>query len=146
MITVGKLLDEKGHDVWSMAPENTVFDAVALMDSKGVGALAVVRDDSVVGIISERDYARKVILKNRSSKETKVKDIMTRNVYCTKPDYQIEECLVLMNERRIRHLPVVEDGKMIGFVSVGDIVKEIIKEQEYTIKQLENCMTWEESY
>lgn len=146
MITVGKLLDAKGHQVWSLGPENTVYDAIALMDKKGVGALAIMVEHSLVGIISERDYARKVILKNRSSKATKIKEIMSTNVYHTKPEDPVEECLVMMNDLRVRHLPVLEGDEVVGLVSVGDIVKEIIREQQYTIKQLEHTISWQEAY
>jgi len=146
MITVKKLLEGKGVEVWHVNPEDTVYATIELMDEKGVGALAVLLDDDLVGIISERDYARKVILKGRASKETKVKEIMTRHIYHTNPDQDIGECLVMMNNRRVRHLPVLENGKMIGMISIGDVVKEIISDQQYTIKQLENYISWEESY
>ena len=146
MIKVGDLLENKGHDVWSVSPEDTVFDTIKLMDEKRVGALAVVENDKLVGIISERDYARQVILKDRTSRETKVKEIMTRHIYFTQPDQPIDECLVIINEHRIRHLPVLDHDHLIGMISVGDIVKEIIKDQKYTIEQLENNVAWAESY
>jgi len=146
MITVKNLLERKGNQVWSISTEATVYDSIKLMDEKGVGALAVVIEDSLVGIISERDYARKVIIKDRSSKGTKVKDIMTRQVYHTAPDQTIDECMVSMNKHKIRHLPVLLGKKLVGMVSVSDLVKAIIEDQKYTIKQLENCMTWEESF
>jgi len=146
MINVGNLLENKGHDVWSVSPEDTVFDTIKLMDEKRVGALAVVENDKLVGIISERDYARQVILKDRTSRETKVKEIMTRHIYFTQPDQTIDECLVIINEHRIRHLPVLDHDHLIGMISVGDIVKEIIKDQQYTIEQLENNVAWAESY
>ena len=146
MITVEKLIEKKGSQVWSISTEATVFDSIRLMDEKGVGALAVVIEDSLVGIISERDYARKVIIKDRSSKETKVKDIMTREVYHAVPNQNIDECLVSMHNHKIRHLPVLAGNKLVGMLSVGDLVKEIIQDQQYTIKQLENSMTWEESF
>lgn len=146
MISVGKLLDNKGHDVWSVGPEDSVFDAIAMMDEKRVGALAVMQDDRLIGIISERDYARQVILKDRTSKQTPVKEIMTRHVYYTNPHQTIDECLVIINQRRIRHLPVMDNDTLIGMISVGDVVKEIIAEQKYTIEQLENHLSWAESY
>ena len=146
MINVGDLLENKGHDVWSVSPEDSVFDTIKLMDEKHVGALAVVENDKLVGIISERDYARQVILKDRTSRETKVKEIMTRHIYFTQPDQTIDECLVIINEHRIRHLPVLDHDHLIGMISVGDIVKEIIKDQQYTIEQLENNVAWAESY
>lgn len=146
MISVGKLLDNKGHDVWSVGPEDSVFDAIAMMDEKRVGALAVMQGNRLIGIISERDYARQVILKDRTSKQTPVKEIMTRHVYYTYPDQTIDECLVIINQRRIRHLPVMDNDTLIGMISVGDVVKEIIAEQKYTIEQLENHLSWAESY
>ena len=146
MIKVGDLLENKGHDVWSVGPEDTVFDTIKLMDEKHVGALAVVENEKLVGIISERDYARQVILKDRTSRETRVKEIMTRHIYFTQPDQPVDECLVIINEHRIRHLPVLDHDHLVGMISVGDIVKEIIKDQQYTIEQLENNVAWAESY
>ncbi len=146
MITVKQLLEKKGHDVWSITSDSTVFECIKQMDEKHVGALTVVNKNSLVGVISERDYARKVILKGLSSKETKVKDIMTKHVYHTVPDQTIDECLVMMNKHRVRHLPAVDNGTLIGMISIGDVVKEIIEDQQYTIKQLENYIQWEEAY
>ena len=146
MINVGDLLENKGHDVWSVSPEDSVFDTIKLMDEKHVGALAVVENDKLVGIISERDYARQVILKDRTSRETKVKEIMSRHIYFTQPDQTIDECLLITNEHQIRHLPVLDHDQLIGMITVGDIVKEIIKDQQYTIEQLENNVAWAESY
>lgn len=146
MITVRNLLDSKGHDVWSVGPEDSVFDAIKMMDEKHIGALTVMQQDKLIGIISERDYARQVALRDRTSKQTPVKEIMTRHIYYTYPDQTIDECLVIINERRIRHLPVMDGDKLIGMISVGDVVKEIIKEQKYTIEQLENNISWTESY
>jgi CBS domain-containing protein len=123
-----------------------VYSAIKTMDEKHVGALAVVKDTELIGIISERDYARQVILKDRTSKNTQVKEIMTRQVYYTHPDQTIDECLVMINKHRIRHLPVLKNDKLIGMISVGDVVKEIIKEQQYTIEQLEYHLSWSESY
>jgi len=128
MITVGELLDNKGHGIWSVTPENTVFDAIKLMDEKGVGALAVVKDDALVGMISERDYARQVILKGRSSNDTKVKEIMSSQVYYTFPTQTVDDCMVVMSERRIRHLPVLKGDELVGMVSIGDLIKDIIAE------------------
>jgi len=146
MISVGKLLEDKGGEVWSVSPEDTVFDAIKYMDDKHVGALAVVHEGKLAGILSERDYARKIILKDRASKETLVKEIMTSQVIHTFPAQPVNECLVIINERRIRHLPVMDDGELVGMISVGDVVKEIIREQQYTIQQLENHLSWAESY
>ena len=146
MITVKKLLENKGKEVWHVNPDDTVYSCIEQMDKKGVGALAVILNDELVGIISERDYARKVILKGRTSKDTMVKDIMTRHIYHTNPDQEVAECMVMMNNRRVRHLPVLDDGKIIGMISIGDVVNAIIDDQQYTIKQLENYISWEESY
>lgn len=146
MITVEKVINLKGNEVWNVAPESMVYDAIKLMNEKGVGALAVMQKDALIGMISERDYAGKVILQGRSSKDTMVKEIMTTHVFHTVPEQTIDECLVIMNERRIRHLPVIHDDKLIGMLSIGDVVKEIIKDQKYTIKQLENHISWEENY
>lgn len=144
MITVGELLDSKGHGIWSLTPEDTVFDAIILMDEKGVGALAVVKGEALVGMISERDYARQVILKGRSSKETKVNDIMSSQVYYTFPSQTVDDCMVVMSERRIRHLPVLKGDELIGMVSIGDLVKEIIAEQKFIIDQLEHYIAGDE--
>ena len=146
MINVGKLLEHKGHDIWSVGPEDSVYDTIKLMDEKHVGALAVMKDEVLIGIISERDYARQVILKDRTSRETKVKEIMTTHVYYTYPNQTIDECLVIINEHHIRLLPVLDNEKLVGMISVGDVVKEIIKDQQYTIEQLENNVAWAESY
>lgn len=146
MISVDQLLSKKGHEVWNVSPEDTVYDAIEQMNEKGVGALAVMMKDKLIGIISERDYAGKVILKGRSSKECKVKEIMTSHVFHTVPSQTIDECLVIMNEKRIRHLPVLNGEKLAGMLSIGDVVKEIIADQKYTIKQLENYISWEENY
>jgi CBS domain-containing protein len=146
MINVGQLLDEKGHQVWRVSPEDTVYDAIALMDGKGVGALAVVEGEHLIGIVSERDYARKVILKDRTSKETLVGDIMTTQVFHTFPEQPVGECLVVMNKYHVRHLPVMKDELLTGMISIGDVVKEIIKVQQYTIEQLEKNVAWTEAY
>lgn len=141
-----KLLNGKGPVVWHIGPDDTVYDAIKLMEEKEIGALAVLLGDTLIGIMSERDYARKVILKNRSSKETKVKEIMTRRIYHTIPEQDIEECLAVMTQHHVRHLPVMENGKIIGMISIGDVVKEIISDQRYKIERLEHSITWEETY
>jgi len=146
MTTVAELVKEKGGDVWSVSPEQTVFDAIKFMDDKGVGALAVVSKGQLAGIISERDYARKVILKGRSSRETLVKEIMTTHVYHTIPEDEVESCMLVMTKHHIRHLPVLDDKVLVGMISLGDVVKEIIKQQQDKIKQLEHTVTWQESY
>lgn len=146
MTTLATLLVKKGHQVVSIAPDATVFDAIRLMDEKGIGALAVMQGNALVGIVTERDYARKVILKGRASKETRVRDIMTSRVCCASPHQTVEETMAVMTEQRVRHLPVMEGKKMLGMVSIGDVVKEIISEQKFTIDQLVHYISWEESY
>ncbi|HEB59497.1 MAG TPA: CBS domain-containing protein [Gammaproteobacteria bacterium] len=146
MATVESLLRKKGHDIWSISPDDSVFEAIRLMDEKGIGALAVVHDGALVGIISERDYARKVILKGRSSRDTPVRDIMTRKVFHTLADESVENCMLTMTKNHIRHLPVMDSDRLIGMISMGDVVKHIIEAQQDQIKHLEHCMIWEESY
>jgi CBS domain-containing protein len=135
--TVHDILSVKGHDVWCIGPEATVFEALTLMAEKEVGALIVMDGHEVVGIISERDYARKVFLQGRSSPTTLVKEIMTSAVVCTHLGQRVEECMALMTEKRIRHLPVMDEEKLIGLVSIGDLVKSIIADQRFIIEQLE---------
>ena len=146
MATIKNLLGTKQNKVWGISPEDTVFDAIKKMNEKKVGALPVLKNDKLVGIISERDYTRKVILEGRTSKETQVKDIMTEKVFHTFPNQNIEECMAVMTERHIRHLPVVEDDKLISMISIGDIVKFVISDQKFKIEQLEHNITWGESY
>lgn len=141
MKTVKDLLSIKGRDVWSISPDSTVFDALKEMAQKEVGALTVMEDDRLVGIISERDYARKVILKGKTSRTTLVREIMTSRVICTRPDQTVAECMSMLTHRRIRHLPVVEEDKVIGIISIGDLVKSTISEQQYMIEQLEHYIT-----
>jgi CBS domain-containing protein len=138
MMTVRQLLDRKGRDVWSIAPDSSVYDAIALMAAKGIGALLVMEGDELVGIMSERDYARKVILKGRSSKATPVGHIMTAKVLYVTPERTLEECMALMTEKRIRHLPVMENRRLVGICSVGDVIKAMISHQKFIIDQLEN--------
>jgi CBS domain-containing protein len=138
MMTVRQLLERKGTEIWSISPDASVFDAIQLMAEKSIGALLVIDKGELVGIISERDYARKVILKGRSSKKTPVKDIMTEKVLYVPPSRSLEECMALMTERRIRHLPVIDDGRLAGVFSVGDVIKAMISEQEFIIDQLES--------
>ena len=146
MSTIEKLLETKGSEVWTISPEDSVFDAIKKMEEHSVGALPVLIEDKLVGIISERDYARKVILKNRSSKETLVKEIMTTRIFHTFPKQKIEECMVVMSEHHIRHLPVMDNEKLIAMISIGDVVKDIISEQQFKIEQLEHTISWSESY
>ena len=138
MKSLNQLLAAKGGQVYSIRPDATVIDALRLMAQKDVGALLVMDDTRVVGIMSERDYARKVILQGKSSQDMPVRDIMTADVVKVDPSRTIEECMGLMTQRRIRHLPVCEGEKLVGLVSIGDLVKEVIAEQEQTIKQLES--------
>ena len=137
MITVRQVLRAKGRDVWHIAPDACVYDALRLMADKGVGALVVLEGEELVGIISERDYARKVILKDKSSMDTPVKEIMTQKVISLNPEQSIQDCMALMTDRRVRHLPVLEDDRLVGIVSIGDVVKAIISQQEFMIEQLE---------
>ena len=138
MATVRQLLEGKSQDVWSIGPDASVFDAIKLMADKYVGALLVMEGGNLVGILSERDYARKVILQGRASKTTPVRDIMTEKVLYVTPDRTIDECMAIMTEKRIRHLPVMEDDKLIGVFSSGDVIKAMISEREFIIEQLEN--------
>lgn len=138
MKLVKHILKTKGYDVYSTTMDATVFDAIQLMSDKGVGALLVIESGKLVGIISERDYTRKVILKGKSSKETPVREIMTAPVIYTTPDEPIEECMAVMTAKRIRHLPVLEDGKVVGVISIGDLVKAIIADQKTWIRELES--------
>jgi CBS domain-containing protein len=141
MKTVKQILDAKGREVWTIQPEASVFEAIQLMAEKKVGALVVADGDKPVGIISERDYARKVILKGKSSQETPIRDIMTTDVVCTRLDQTVEECMALMTEKRIRHLPVLDGEQLVGIISIGDLVKTIIAEQQFMIEQLEHYIT-----
>lgn len=139
MLRVSDLLSNKGSELWSIGPSHTVYQAIEMMALRGIGALTVVDDQGkLAGIISERDYARKVILEGKSSTETPVSEIMTREVITTRPDMPVDKCMALMTERRVRHLPVVdESGDMKGMISVGDLVKAVISEKDYQIEQLE---------
>ena len=141
MTTIRQILETKGREIWSVSPGTSVYDAIKLMAAKNVGALVVLEGDQMRGIVSERDYARKVILKGKSSKETPVKEIMSIDVVTIRPEQSIDECMALMTSKRIRHLPVLEGNKIAGMISIGDVVKTIISEQEFTIKQLENYIT-----
>ena len=129
--------------VYTIGPTASVFDALKLMAEKSIGALVVREGEQVVGIITERDYARKIILMARSSKETPVRDIMTSSVMYVRPGHTSEECMVLMTENRLRHLPVMDSGKLVGIISIGDLVKDIISEQKFIIEQLEHYITGE---
>lgn len=138
MITVRHLLDRKGRAVYAIGPEDPVLEAIQLMADHHIGALVVLRNGELAGILSERDYARKVILMGRSSDETPAWQIMSSPVHTVSADGTLEECMRLMTEKRIRHLPVVEAGRVVGMISIGDLVKAVIEEQQRTIEQLES--------
>ncbi len=138
MNTIRHILQVKGYDVWATTPRTTVFDALRMMADKNVGALLVMDGEKVMGIFSERDYARKVILQGRSSKETQVGEIMTSKLVTIHPDQTIEEAMELMTNKRVRHLPVMEDDRLLGMISIGDVLREIIYVQLSTIRQLED--------
>ena len=141
MGTVRQVLENKGHEVWTIGPDASVYDAVALMAEKEIGALTVMQDSRVVGLISERDYARKVILKGRASKDTRVRDIMASRVVYARPEQTVEECMAVITDQRVRHLPVLENGRLVGLISIGDLVKTIIDEQQFIIDQLVHYIT-----
>ena len=137
MKTVEQMLEGKKYRLLSVAPEATVYDALDLMAQHDVGALIVLDGERLVGIFSERDYARKVILFGKSSKETLVREIMTDKVLCVRPEQSVDQCMALMTDKRVRHLPVLDHKKVIGVISIGDVVKEVISEQQFVIEQLE---------
>jgi CBS domain-containing protein len=138
MITVRQLLDKKGRQVFSIGPGAAVLEAIRLMAERHVGALLVMEGETLSGIVSERDYARKVILMGRSSADTPVRDIMTVAVVTVQPETPVEKCMQVMTERRVRHLPVIEAGRVVGMVSIGDLVKAVIADQQQHIEQLES--------
>ena len=138
---VKDILKEKGHDFWSVTPDTTGYEAVQLMAEKEVGSVLVIDDGNVRGIVTERDYARKVALESKTSRETPVTEIMTSQVLCVRPEQTIEEAMALMTDKRVRHLPVLADDQIVGVVSIGDLVKAVISEQQFLIKQLENYIT-----
>lgn len=138
MKTVAQILDSKSeHSVYTIKPEAPVLDAVKQMAEKRIGALLVVENDRIAGIVTERDYARKVVLMGRASNDTPVRDIMTTTVMYVRPDHGIEECMALMTQNRLRHLPVMDNGRLVGLVSIGDLVKAMISEQQFIIEQLQ---------
>ncbi|MDJ0496279.1 MAG: CBS domain-containing protein [Acidimicrobiia bacterium] len=139
--TVGQLLDAKGREVWSIGPDATVFEALELLAIKNVGAIVVVEDGRVCGIVSERDYARKIRLLERDSRDTAVSDIMTSEVRTITEDQSVVECMESMTEHHIRHLPVVEGDRLVGIITIGDVVKAVMAEQAFLIQQLEQYIT-----
>ena len=141
MTIMQQLLDEKGHGVWSIHPDDSVFDAIQTMANKDVGSLVVIEDDKPVGIFTERLYARNVFLKGKSSPKTPVRDIMRTRVIYARPEQTVEECMAVMTEKRVRHLPVLHEERLVGIVSIGDLVKSIIAKQKFTIEQLEHYIS-----
>jgi len=141
MNLVSDILNSKGNDIWSVNPDDTIFDSLRLMAEKEIGALLVMDGDKLVGIVTERDYARKVILEGKSSRTTAVAEIMTRKVLCVAPQRTVEECMALMTDKRARHLPVVENKRVIGVLSIGDLVKAILSEQQMLIDQLQHYIS-----
>jgi CBS domain-containing protein len=141
MTPVRSVLQSKGNEIWSATPEMLVYDALQIMAQKNVGALLVLKEDRLAGIFSERDYARKVVLKGVSSHKISVRDVMTTEVIFVTPEQSIEDCMALMTNKHIRHLPVMENSKVVGLISIGDVVKAIISQHEETIKHLENYIT-----
>ncbi len=141
MKLVKELLEDKGHEVWTITPQATVYQALELIAEKDIGALLAMDDGRVAGVFTERDYARKVILAGRASRQTSVRDVMTTRVISVRPDQSVENCMALMTEKRIRHLPVMEGDDLKGLVSIGDLVKAIIAEQRYMIDQLEHYIS-----
>jgi CBS domain-containing protein len=139
--TISEILSNKGNAVWTVSPEMMVFDAIQLMADKNIGALLVTEGEKLVGIISERDYTRKVALKGKSSKQTAVREIISGQVIQVRPENTVEECMRLMTEHRIRHLPVLEEGKIVGVISIGDLVNWIISAQSNTIHQLQTYIS-----
>ena len=136
MTTIRQLLDQKGRTVWSIHPDATVFDAVAKMAEKDIGSLVVMDGEKLVGIITERHYSRNVVLKGRTSPATPVRDIMETHVFFATPEQSVEQCMAVMTDKRVRHLPVLEGEKLIGIISIGDLVKSIIGDQKFMIEQL----------
>jgi CBS domain-containing protein len=141
MTNVREILKGKANQIWSVSPESTVFDALKLMAEKNVGALVVMEGERLAGIFSERDYARKIILKGKASKDTYVSEIMSTKLTFVRLAQSVEECMALMTDKRIRHLPVLDEDKLVGVISIGDVVKAVISEKEFMIKQLENYIT-----
>jgi CBS domain-containing protein len=137
MRTVQQLLDEKSGDIHSVHPDDSVFDAIKKLANANIGSLIVIEDGRPVGIFTERDYARSVVLQGKSSPTTPIRDIMTTRVIYVKPEQTVEECMAIMTDKHIRHLPVLSDDKLVGMISIGDLVKSIIEDQKFTIEQLE---------
>lgn len=147
MIAVKKILEKKGSDIWSVRPDATVLDAIKLMDDKNIGALAVMAEDDIVGIFSERDYTRRVYALGRDPRDIQIKEVMTQNVLYAKPEEHCEEVLCVMSKHDIRHMPVIDDShKVLGMISIGDMAREIIEGQKLQIHNLEHYVNWAERY
>lgn len=140
-MTVRDVLKAKGGEVFSVAPDASVFDALTMMADKNIGAVLIIDGPSLMGIFTERDYARQVALKGRASKDTPVREVMTARVICVRPDQDVDECMGLMTNKRCRHLPVLEAGQLVGLLSIGDVVKTVIADKQFLISQLENYIT-----
>ncbi len=138
MSTIKQILEQKGYDVWSIDADETVLNAIQYMAEKKIGCLVVTQHNEMTGVMTERDYARKVVLRGRSSSDTKIKDIMSEKVIYAEPNNSIEECMAMMTEKRIRHLPIMDNARLIGVISIGDLVKAKIAEQKFLIDQLVN--------
>ena len=141
MKTVRQLLEEKGREIHTISPDSTVYEALQKMSEKDIGALIVMEGDKLVGMFSERDYARKVVLHGRTSKDSKVGEFMVKGIHYILPGKTLQDCMVLMTEKKVRHLPVMEENELLGLVSIGDVVSAIITEQKNTIKDLEDYIT-----
>ena len=141
MSRISEILNQRSKEIWSVRSDQPVLDAIRLMAEKGIGALLVMDDSRLVGVLSERDYARKVILENRSSKNTLIREIMTSDVVTVLPESEISECMSIMTDNDFRHLPVVQGDEVVGMISIGDLVKVVIQEQQFTIDQLEHYIT-----
>jgi CBS domain-containing protein len=141
MFIVRQILEAKGYDVWAVRPDTTIYEALQLLAEKGIGAVLVMENDELVGIFSERDYARKVVLEGKSSRHTPVQDGMTDRVIYVRPDQSVEACMALMTKHHIRHLPVLEGDRVVGVISIGDVVKSVISQQANTIHHLETYIT-----
>ncbi len=141
MKTVKRILEGKGNEVHTIAPDAKVYDALKQMADRNVGALVVLQDGEVIGLISERDYARKVVLQGRFSKDTPVREVMNEKAVCVEPSQTVEACMALMTEMRTRHLPVLEKGKLAGLISIGDVVRAVIEHQKFTIDELQHYIT-----
>ena len=138
MTTIKNVLDQKGHDVRSIHPDTSVFDAIKMMAENNIGSLVVLENGRLVGLIAERHYAREIVLRGRTSRGTLVRDIMSKEVICARPDQPVEECMAVMTAKGVRHLPVLERGRLVGIVSIGDMVKSVIGDQKFIIEQLEH--------